>query len=282
MIVCNQSNLNLILDILIPILTLFIGMVFIPTAESFKEKYRLKQLKKFVLVSLNQINDQVERQITKFTDTIENISDFNKNDIIPIKNSVTSIKNIVNINEADLFKVLVNKRKGKNIQFVEDYKEIVTTVDFFAESLSLIFEECQKTVADIRQFSEDWNQSQMRFQNYINEFFTYNLEHKIDPDKDLFLKEIQLNKVELQNKYGNEYPNIEVSYLEHIRPIIELTKKYSGDRRAFVLMSESQQSKLAYEQLKLTRRRLKNYLVIANKNIADANIELKKIIDKIE
>ena len=264
-----------------PILTLFVGMLFIPIAESFKENYCLNKLKKFVISCLKQIHEQVQKQATKINERLENIDDFGNENIIPIKISVNAIKDLQKTETADLFKILVNKRKGKDNSNIEEYKVIINTVDFFSESLNLIFEVSQKTVSDINKYSDDWNKSQMNILSYINQFITISKNNGIDPNTDEFLKQIIFNQEDNYEKYGLDIPNIEISYLEYIRPIIEISKKHTGDERAYLLLQESQQSRLAYDQLKKTRERIKKYFQSTYNDIVESNSKLEKIIEKL-
>lgn len=265
-----------------PIFTLFLGMLFIPLAESFKENFRLNKLKRYIFTNLHLLQEQIEKQSTEIAEKLENVEDFNKNDFIPSKILIPALNNILKTDDSDIFKILVYERKGKKEELSSDYKDIISSLNHFSESIPLIFEACQKAAADINMFSDDWNKSQMRFQSSINEFITLNIKNRIDTNYDDFLKQIIFLKEDLEKKYGTDYPNIEISYLEFLRPIIELSKSFSGDHRAFILLNESQQSRLAYEQLKATRKRIKNYLEVANRNLIESNNKFKKAITRLK
>ena len=282
MIICQKPFLEILINIAIPIITLFIGMLFIPIAESFKEKYRIKKLKQFIIITLQQIYEEVEIQKKNIKAKTEELENFNYFNIIPIKSPQSAIRGIQSINTADLYKALVDKKKGCEAKIINDYKEIVKTVDYYSEIFPLTFKTCQKAVTDINLFNSDWNQSQMQFQQLINDFTSESIIKGIEPLKDDFLSQVINNKKEMQKKYGDEYPNIEVSYLEHVRPIIEICKRFIGDKRAVILFHESQKSKLAYEQLKAVRNRINKYLEKVYEGIEASNSSFTNVISNLK
>lgn len=268
-------------DSIMPVFTLFLGMLFIPLVESIKEKHRLKKLKKYIILNLRLLQEQIEQQSKEINERIIGIEDFKINDIIPVKVSLSSLKCILKTDESDIYKLLVNMRKGKEEDLEEDYKDVVNCVNYFSETLKPLFETCQNAAVDINMFSDDWNKSQMRFQDIINESIMYNAKNGIERKNDSFLNKIIILREDLAKRYGDQAPNIEVTFLEYVNPVIELSIEYAYDRRALFLLQESQKSKLAYEQLKVTRKRIKKYVQLTYENIIKTYKKLTRVLESI-
>jgi len=269
------------INIAIPFITFFIGMLFIPVAESFKENHRLRKLKKFIVLSLRQISEQVEKQANKIKERADKLEDFNNDDILPFKISTHAIKDIQAIEMSDLFKILVINRKGKDKTKIEEYRKITSTINFFSESIKFIFEGSLSSINELDVLGQKWDESYMKIFSYINRFIGDNQRKNLSINSDEYIKSVLSLRKGLINKYGEVIPNVEITYFEYIIPLIKISQKYTGDERAYLLFNEASKCEVIYKQLNKLRKKTKEYFQISYDNIIKSNSKFKLIIDKL-
>jgi len=275
----NQKTFFDFFQLLLPILTLIIGVLLAPYVEKYKTKYKLKRLKEYIWDILRLVNEHMKLQVEKIYNCLKEVKDFNSRDFTLVHISGKAIQNYHKLNHSDIHKIIVRRNKKKYEETLTRFKEINKAVDYFEEIMPNIIKHNEIMIKNINKQSDNWNNGVKGIYGLLNSYNTINKQNGIKPTDDTYI--IELNKIQLyiQEKYGN-LSNIEIAYKEFIRPTIDLTKNNIGDERAEKLMPFLEECKIAYLESRNIRNDFRKSLIITIRNILELNRNLELIINK--
>jgi hypothetical protein len=145
------------IDVIITISIFITGLIFKYLYDFYKEKNRLKSIKKYFVKLIKSLNEPVKVQCSSYKSLSKNIGDFSKYDFPFEENPRLNIEGFKQVSQYDFYRSVVTKLNKKNINSIFD--AFISTVNII-KSIEL-----QKEFAGI-----NYKEFTSRHREYINDF----------------------------------------------------------------------------------------------------------------
>ncbi|MFA4851025.1 MAG: hypothetical protein WC599_00715 [Bacteroidales bacterium] len=257
------------LSAVITVFIFFLGFYFNILNERYKANKFLRDKELFFWELMSALLTQIKTQITQNSDCINRLKDPHELDTTLGKSSGQHIESIKKLDENDLYKILIQRkrggRKGKPKR-IANFHDLLVNLDYFTEAIPNLLESNQKTIELINNYRIDWNESHKKTMAIYNEYNHLNLVNNISNDADEFLNKLNAIWKNFTDHHLNEKFLIKNGLDHVVQPFIDTCKKYSADERSLYLLSITQLSKEAYNEIEAAKANFSSVLNQTNQD----------------
>jgi len=266
-----------------PVITFVVGLFATPIFQRFNENKRLKRVENHFVQLLESLNLQIASQNREIVSCIRRIDDTNNFDLVLNKVSGRELNLIDRIDSKDIFKIIIERKKGTIKARTRILNEINSVIAFLNESILHSFNSNMKAIEQIDKCRNDWNESQKSILKLKNQFvINRNLINPNVPDNFLSSVHKTIEDYNVTLKHGENPVNIFDALKNQIEPLFDIVKKHSNDPRAGLLLLELQNAKLACNEMKAIRINHRNFLLDNVRKNSKVNNNLKQVTKEMK
>lgn len=264
-----------------PLFVFFLGLLLIPLTDKLKKNNQLKMLELYFNELVNSLHQQLTKQTAELQKCIENINNYDQNSYTLTRISGYSLSNLDKINNEDLFRIYILRRKERYKDRITDFKNLNVIIGYFKEALPHLFKSNEKAIELYDRHRIDWNSSQDRIVNIYNNLVTTNNANSVKKGDDEYYDTFCNIFNTFFDKYGNDLCNIKTGFEEFVNPLIDFARDNSGDIRSYNLLSALQPARHSYLEMITIREDHRDFLQTTYTDIIDFNEKLITLIEKL-
>lgn len=265
-----------------PLIVFLLGLALLPFVDRLKKNKQLKMLELYFNELITLLNQHVEKQIKEIKKCISDIDNYDQNYFTLTQISGSSVDYLNKINNEDLFKIYISRRKNKYKDRVTDFMNLNEIINYFQKALPHLFQSNEKAINLYDNYRQEWNQSQNAIVDIYNDFITYNNSRGIIKGQDAFVDKLCSIFDAFFNKYGIDLMNIKLGFEEFINPLIEFAKENSNDQRSYYLLGVLQKARHSYKEMITVRDDHKEFLTTTVQNMTTCNEKLSLLMEKLK
>lgn len=232
------------IDVIITISIFITGLIVKYSYDFYKEKNRLKLLKKYFIKLIKSLYEPIEVQYSSYSSLSNNIGDFKKFDFPFEENPNLNIEGFKQVSQYDFYKSVVTTSKKKIIDPIFDSFistiNIIKSIELQKEFANINYKEFTKRH---REYTNDWNNSLEKLLHLFSNI------PNLEKDNSNFIIEIKL----LIMNIGNIRNDKELIYKKIIDPLYNCCNKYSNDKSSPVFLETINLVNKSYEDIKNLR-----------------------------
>jgi hypothetical protein len=232
------------IDVIITISIFITGLIVKYLYDFYKEKNRLKSIKKYFIKLIKSLYDPIEVQYSSYNSLSNNIGDFKKFDFPLVENPDLNIEGFKQVSQYDFYKSIVTTSKKKIINPIFDAfistVNIIKSIELQKEFAVINYKEF---TSSHREYTNEWNSSLEELLHLFS-----NLPDQEQDDSN-FIIEIK----SLIMGIGNIGNDKELIYKKIIDPLYNCCNKYSTDKSSAVFLETINSVNKSYKDIKNLR-----------------------------
>lgn len=259
---------------LTPVVLFFFGYLLKWFVTKWSKYNRRKTHRSYIFNTVESLIKKEKTQVLEIKKCIERLKEITETDTIIAKVTGKETESLRHIKPHDYYEIFFLKAKGNLSQKEKNYRDFIKNIGFIDEFSEALFSYNRDVFQRLQLQYQEFNKGYVSLVEFQNNFIDYNNSQSINTQEDAFLMEIIVRIKRIFERFGNTIDDINVVYTEIIQPLVEHSKKFSGDRRASILIKPLMISKLAYLTIEQER---KQHLKI----LEERENELSETIDSL-
>jgi hypothetical protein len=277
-------ELSDIVKIGVSVLLFFAGIYFNKLTENLKERRRLKIIEKYFIQLLKLLDFQVKYQIISLDKYLAQIKNPDCAEMILQRAPGKNIEHIRRINHEDIYKIFIERKKGKIEDKTELLQKAFQIVDYYDEVFVNIYLAVDKSFSEFEKYREFWNNSHKETMNLYNKFVGENHLKNINKEQDPFLRGISEIIENFRKSFFQKegLKSLRIGHDNLVLPLKSYITEHSNDIRASYLIAGVENSIHAYYETLTLRYIHRRFIISTMRGMLKIQRELHTLLSKIE